>query len=386
VQAGFRTGLSAGEHGMIGNGIWDRKCLKARFWEQSSRLVAGERIWQKFRAAGGRVGMLFWQQSLGEDVDVVLSPAPIHKHHGGMVQDCYSQPSGLYADLCRRVGRKFSLMNYWGPMASHKSSAWIAQATAALLADRKVAPDLCLTYLPVLDYDLQRYGVGHERSQRALEHALNQLQALYRSAQANDYEFLAFGDYALENVTGGPVYPNRALKKAGLLRGRKVGGMEYADFYTSRAFAMVDHEVAHVYVPDEANLAEVSRSLAELPGVAEVLDGPGQADWGIRHANAGELVLVAEPGRWFAYPWWDTAATAPDYASHVDIHNKPGYDPAELFWGWPPGSVSQRPERIGGTHGRAGSGRKVAWASSVMDGEYSSVLELARAVKTFLEG
>jgi predicted AlkP superfamily pyrophosphatase or phosphodiesterase len=381
VQASFRTASAPAQHGMIANGLWDRRYLKARFWEQSSALVEGERIWKKYREAGHTVGMLFWQQSMGEDVDVVLTPAPIHKHHGGMIQDCYCRPAGLYADLCRNVGRKFNLMNYWGPMASYKASAWIADATAALLADSELAPDLCLTYLPVLDYDLQRYGMEHPRSIKALDHLFSQLKLLKDSAEKNGYDLLIFGDYALADVMGEPVYPNRELLKHGLLSVRDIEGMSYPDFYTGQAFVMVDHEVGHVYVKDEQKIGEVRRVLEALPGVAEVLDREQQASIGIDHENSGELVILAEAGLWFAYPWWSVDSEAPDYASHVDIHNKPGYDPAELFWGWPPGAVSRRPERIGGTHGRAGAGRSVAWASTCIEGEPQRLVELAEMLR-----
>ena len=96
----------------------------------TSALVAGERIWEGFRRRGGTVAMLFWQQSLGEAVDAVLSPAPIHKHHGGMIEDCYCRPAGLYGRLCDAVGGRFKLRHYWGPFASTKAGDWIAAATA----------------------------------------------------------------------------------------------------------------------------------------------------------------------------------------------------------------------------------------------------------------
>jgi hypothetical protein len=237
-----------------------------------------------------------------------------------------------------------------------------------------------------LDYDLQRYGTGHARSRKALEQALKQLDILRLAAERNGYEILVFGDYALEDVSGSVIYPNRELRRHEFLSVRDVDGMEYPDLYSSRAFAMVDHAVAHVYVADEADIAGVAGVLRDLPGVEQVLDADGQDDFGIGHANSGELVLLAKPGSWFAYPWWRDGSAAPDYAGHVDIHNKPGYDPAELFWGWPPGSVSRRPERVGGTHGRVGAGHEVAWASSVLDGDYRSLVDLSLAVREYIEG
>ncbi len=384
AQATFRTAGAPGEHGMVANGLWDRRYVKARFWEQSSALVDGDRIWKDFRAAGHTVAMLFWQQSLGEGADIILSPAPIHKHHGGMIQDCYCQPTGLYERLQRQIGRGFNLMHYWGPLASHRSSAWIADATAAVMADPELSPDLCLTYLPLLDYDLQRYGTNHTRSRRALKQLLGQVHALRVSAATHGYEVLIFGDYALGDVTAPPVFPNLELRKRGFLDVRRVRGMTYPDMHKSAAFAMVDHEIAHVFVRDASDLAAVRDALEGVPGVAEVLGREQQNARGVGHINAGELMLVAEAGSWMAYPWWEDAREAPDYAGHVDIHNKPGYDPCELFWGWPPGSVSRNPARVRGTHGRVGAGREIAWASTCIESGAQSLAEVAAAVQKWL--
>ncbi|MBM4144239.1 MAG: alkaline phosphatase family protein [Lentisphaerae bacterium] len=384
AQATFRTASGPDRHGMVANGLWDRAYARARFWEQSATLVAGPRIWDGFRRSGRRVAMLFWQQSLGEAADIVLSPAPIHKHHGGMIQDCYCRPPGLYARLCAAVGRRFDLMRYWGPCASWRSSQWIAEATAALLADPENAPDLCLTYLPALDYDLQRFGTRHPRSLRALRHLLRQIELLRRAADARGYALLVFGDYAMADVNGGPVLPNLALRREGLLNVRRVRGMSYLDPHTSAAFVVADHEIGHVYVREAAAAPRVRSALAALPGIEAVLDRAAQAERGAAHANSGELVLVAAAGSWIAYPWWDKPREAPDYAAHVDIHNKPGYDPAELFWGWPPGSVSRDPRRVRGTHGRNDSGREIAWAFDLLEREAGSLRDLAGCARDWL--
>jgi len=386
VQAGFRTALPPSGHGMIANGLFCRDLRKVTFWEQSSALIAGERIWAGFRRRGGKVGMLFWQQSLGEDVDVVLSPAPIHKHHGGMIQDCYSKPAGLYERLCKHVGRKFNLCHYWGPMASWKSGQWIADATAALLADKELAPDLCMTYLPTLDYDLQRHGPDHPSSAASLRRLAAQLERILEAAGSQGWEAIVFGDYAMHNVCGEAVFPNRALLEAGIMKARNVKGALYPDLHAGGAFAMVDHQVAHVYVKDDDRIGRVKELLAELPGVAEVLDREYQAAARVDHPNSGELLIVAEADRWFAYPWWTARRQAPDYARHVDIHNKPGFDPCELLWGWPPMSVSVNAARVKGSHGRAGDGCEVAWGATFdLPGQPRNLIDLAASVREWLE-
>jgi len=384
VQASFRTASVPAAHGMIANGLYHRALHRCMFWEQSADLVSGARIWEGFRRRGGRVGVLFWQQSLGERADIVLSPAPIHRHHGGMIQDCYARPQGLCRRICDKLGRKFKLRQYWGPLASAKVGDWIADATAAVMREEELAPELLLTYLPTLDYDFQRGGPKHHKSRKAVDRLTKQLGLLLEAADGNGYEVMVFGDYAIRETTSGDagVLPNRALLGAGLMKARGVKEMLYPDFHTSRAFAMVDHEVAHVYVRDPADIEDTRAVLKKTPGVAEVLDRSAQAKLDLDHPNSGELVIVPEEGRWFAYPWWTEKREAPDYAGHVDIHNKPGFDPCELFFGWPPPSVSRDTARIRGSHGRVGAGREVVWAATFdLPEQPGSIVELASAVR-----
>ncbi|MCK5849929.1 MAG: alkaline phosphatase family protein [Kiritimatiellae bacterium] len=386
AQASFKTASAPAEHGMIGNGLFLRDIMRPLFWEQSSKLVSGTRIWDKFRENGGTVGMFFWQQSLGESVDAVLSPAPVHKHHGGIVQSCYSQPADLYDKVCASIGRPFNLMHYWGPIASVKSSDWIASATSTILLDKKIAPDLCLTYLPALDYDLQRYGPDSPRAGKAVRALFRELNKIITVATSSGYEVVIFGDYAISEVKGGAILPNRALLDANLFVCRDVEGALYPDFNTSKAFAMVDHEIAHVYINDPKAMELTANLLRELPGIEKVLDKQEQKALGIAHNRSGDLMLIAENGHWFAYPWWKDNSTAPDYAKHVDIHNKPGYDPCELFFGWPPMTISRNLNRIKGSHGKIGGTRQACWASTCqLDTEPTTLLELASSIRNWLE-
>ncbi|HPB11825.1 MAG TPA: alkaline phosphatase family protein [Kiritimatiellia bacterium] len=382
AQASLRTGLAPAAHGMVANGLFDPLLRRAAFWEQSCVLVQGPRIWQTFRDRGGTVGLTFFQQSLGEPVDLLCSPAPIHTHGGGMIMGCYGWPDGVEARLAAHAGGAFRLSQYWGPLASVKSSEWIADAVAGLLAEPD-APDLLFTYLPGLDYDLQRFGPDHPRSLRALAAVHAELERLFAVAAANGYEAAAFGDYAMTPVTGAPVFPNRALCEAGLMVVRKVRGMHYPDFHQSRAFALADHQVAPVAVLDPSALPRTAEVLGGLDGVAQVLDKAGQAALGVDHPRAGDLLLVASPGRWFAYPWWSDARVAPDYAGHVDIHNKPGYDPCELFFGRSPFRICQDPTRIRGTHGLAGPGCEAAFVST-QPFACSTLPAFAAALRTWL--
>ena len=126
-----------------------------------------------------------------------------------------------------------------------------------------------------------------------------------------------------------PVEINRALRRAGLLNVYTQAGMEYLDPWTSRAFAVADHQIAHVYTSDVAAARE---ALTGLEGIAELLEGSALADAGLAHERSGELVALAERDAWFTYHYWLDNEHAPDFGRQVEIHRKPGYDPAELFF------------------------------------------------------
>ena len=382
AQATLRTALPPSRHGMIANGLMDRNLRRPLFWEQSSALVDGERIWKQFRENGGTVGMTFFQQSLGESVDQVLSPAPIHKHGGGIIMDCSSRPESLYAALRQYAGGAFKLHRYWGPLASTASSTWIAKAMAGLLGSAD-APDLLFTYLPCLDYDLQRYGIEHKKSTKALKELQQELSLLFKTAADNGYEVVAFGDYAITDVTEGVIFPNRALKKAGLLKTRKIKKMHYPDMHNSRAFAVVDHQVALVTCFDISAMEKTAEVIKSLEGVNEVMGAERQCEMQVEHPRGCDLLVTAKPGCWFAYPWWNYNDEAPGYADHVDIHNKPGYDPCELFFGSAPLHTSQKTEKIRGTHGLTDPGCETALFTT-LDIKPTSLLELAQKLKECL--
>ncbi|MBI2195216.1 MAG: alkaline phosphatase family protein [Planctomycetes bacterium] len=349
VQASLTTGRAPASHAIIANGYYDRDRLLVSFWEQSDRLVTASRIWDAARAQLPSLtsAMLFWQNSIGSNNDWILTPKPIHRHSGGMIPCCYSRPPGLYDELAAEIG-PFNLFWYWGPFTSIRGSQWIARATAEIL--RRHRPHLVLSYLPHLDYSQQREGPAGPSVARDLGQVDACLGELLDVASAHDYTLVVAGEYGIEAVSRA-VFPNRLLRERGILVPYVVRGMEYLDYGQSRAFAMVDHQIAHVFCHPSAT-REVLELFRACPGIERVLDRDEQAAWGIQHPKSGELVLVAAPGHWLAYPWWREAAARPDFATHVDIHNKPGYDPLELFWEWHPFRVAQDASRLRGSHGR----------------------------------
>ncbi|MEW6379171.1 MAG: nucleotide pyrophosphatase/phosphodiesterase family protein [bacterium] len=383
VQASLRTAALPRSHGIVGNGFFFREEWKPLFWEQSSRLIQGPRIWEGFRSRGGKVALMFIQQSLGPDSDLFLSPAPVHKHHGGMILDCISEPPELNHRLRQALGRVFPLHHYWGPLASKKSSQWITRALMAVMEGE--SPDFLYAYLPHLDYALQKYGPTAQESRKAFHELDSLLGSLLPAARKGKYRVILFGDYPILEARG-VVFPNKALRKAGFFKTRDIGGRLYPNYHTSAAFGIADHQIAHIQLFEPGKLQEVRDVLEKLPGVDKVLDRTAMAEVGLDHPRSGELVLVASPGYWFDYRWWDERKEAPDFAGHVDIHNKPGYDPCELFWGWPPPSISQNPSRIKGTHGRVDHHEPVFYATDLeLPHEPGSIIELAESIRELLD-
>jgi predicted AlkP superfamily pyrophosphatase or phosphodiesterase len=330
VQATLLTGASPSEHGIVGNGWYFRDLGEVLLWRQHHGLVGGEKLWQAARRAhpGYTVANVCWWYAMGADVDWTVTPRPIYRADGRKDPDFYTYPADLHDELEASSGA-FPLFSYWGPGAGIASSRWISRAARQVMATRD--PDLTLVYLPHLDYDLQRFGPADPQAATAAGELDAVLGPLLDTAAARGATVVALSEYAIGAVHR-PVHLNRMLRAAGLLNVHTQDGMEYLDPWTSRAFAVADHQVAHVYVRDPADLAAVGKLCVDLPGVGEVLDGEGKARHGLDHARSGELVLLAEPDAWFTYYYWTDAGAAPDFASHVEIHRKPGYDPAELLF------------------------------------------------------
>ncbi len=326
VQATFLTGQTPAGHGIVGNGWYFRDLGEVLLWRQHHALIEGERVWDAIRKdrPGYTVANICWWYAMGADVDWTITPRPIYRADGRTEPDCYTIPAELHDEL-----PEFPLFTYWGPGAGLPSSKWIAEAAVHVMQTRD--PDLTLVYVPHLDYDLQRFGPADPRSAQAAAALDEVLGPLLDAAAARGATLVALSEYGITEVSR-PVHVNRALRAAGLLHVHTQDGMEYLDPWTSRAFAVADHQVAHVYVRDPADLAAVAKICAELPGVGQVLDETGKAEHGLDHARSGELVLLAEPDAWFTYYYWLDDKRAPDFATHVEIHRKPGYDPAELFF------------------------------------------------------
>jgi predicted AlkP superfamily pyrophosphatase or phosphodiesterase len=337
MQASMLTGLPPSGHGIVGNGWFFRDLGEVWLWRQGHGLVQGETVWDAARRSRPdlTVANLCWWYAMGTTADWTVTPRPVYHADGRKSPDCYTRPPSLHDELTAELG-PFPLFQFWGPGAGIASSQWIGRGAEQVLARHR--PDLCLVYLPHLDYDLQRHGPDGPEAIAAARAVDAVAGRVIDTAGAQGAAVVALSEYGIAPADR-PVDVNRALRRAGLLevftqaggRGGRARNMEYLDPYASAAFAVADHQVAHVYVRDPGLVDKVAAVLGALPGVAEVLDGDGKRAAGLDHERAGELVAVAGPGTWFTYYYWLDDARAPDFARTVEIHRKPGYDPAELF-------------------------------------------------------
>jgi predicted AlkP superfamily pyrophosphatase or phosphodiesterase len=329
VQSTFLTGKLPREHGIVGNGWYFRDLSQVWLWRQSNQLVHGEKLWDeaKRRDASFSVAKLFWWYNMYSSADISVTPRPMYTADGRKLPDVYTDPPELRAELSQQLGM-FPLFNFWGPRADISSTSWIAKSAERII--EKSAPTLTLVYLPHLDYDLQRFGPNDPRIAKALTEVDAVCAELLELAKLKNLRVVVLSEYGITPVSDA-IHVNRALREAGFLQVREEVGLEQLDAGASRAFAVADHQVAHVYVRNPADIPAVRAICEKLDGVEQVLDNAGKRAAGLDHDRAGELVLVSRADRWFSYYFWLDDARAPDYARTVDIHLKPGYDPVELF-------------------------------------------------------
>lgn len=349
AQASMLTGKLPQEHGIVGNGWLYRDTMEVRFWQQSNRLLQAEPLYVTARRRAAergekfRCAKLFWWFNQGAAVDISVTPKPHYGADGNKAFDILSEPDAWTGRLKQTLG-DFPFQTFWGPMAGLPSTQWIARAAAEILRGEDGPPELTLVYLPHLDYDTQRLGPDDCDWPSLAGELDGACEPLLDAARQVGARVWVVNEYAHVQV-GRPVGLNGALRKAGMLTARDGPFGQQLDTFASRAFAVCDHQIAHVYVNNSRDLERV-RALRDVPGVGRVLVGEERREVGLDHPRAGDAVFLAERDAWFEYSFWSHDDRAPDYARTVDIHRKPGYDPCELFFEprlrWPKGRVLWR--------------------------------------------
>lgn len=329
VQSTYVTGKWPSEHGIVGNGWYDHTDSEIKFWKQSNKLVQAEKIWDKAKRLDPTftVSKMFWWYNMYSTADYSVTPRPNYLADGRKMPDCYSEPAALRDELQKELGT-FPLFQFWGPGANIKSTQWIADAS--VITDKKYNPTLTLIYLPHLDYCLQKFGQDFHLIAKELgeiDRVVEQLVTHYTQAGAR---IMLLSEYGITNVDR-PIYVNRVLRENNWLGIRVERGLELLDAGASKAFAVADHQIAHIYIKDPAWVSKVKSVVEKIPGVELVLDKQEQKAHHIDHERSGDLVLMADARSWFCYYYWMDDSKAPDFARSVDIFKKPGYDPVEMF-------------------------------------------------------
>ena len=337
AQSTYLTGALPSEHGIVGNGWYNRELAEVQFWKQSNHLVQAPKVWERLRTAapGFTCAKLFWWYNMYSSADWSITPRPMYPADGRKVFDVYTGPMELREEIKKDLG-EFPFATFWGPAAGVKSpqggpdaaSRWIAES--AKWIEQRHQPTLSLIYLPHLDYNLQRLGPAHPgiaEDVRAIDAIVGELLDFFRQRAIS---VLLLSEYGITPVDT-PVHLNRAFRRRGWIAVKDELGLEMLDCGASRVFAVADHQVAHVYLNDRSLEIEARKLLESQPGVARVLGSAEKKEVGLEHPRAGDLVVLAAENAWFTYYYWMDDAVAPDFARCVDIHRKPGYDPVELF-------------------------------------------------------
>ena len=367
AQSNYLTGKLPSQHGIVGNGWFNREFAETQFWKQSNHVVHGKKIWDELRFNDSTIQRFttancFWWFNMYSSVDYSITPRPMYPADGRKFFDVYSWPYSIRTEIKKDLG-EFPFFGFWGPAAGIDSpkckadcvSRWIAES--AKWIENKYSPTLNLIYLPHLDYNLQRHGpfvVGDEVTSLTLKTSgqsepphvgsykinpkihcdLREIDAivgdLIDSFAKRGVEMVLLSEYGITNVDT-PVHLNRIFREQGWLTVKEELSLEILDAGASKVFAVADHQVAHVYINDKSLEKSVREVLERTSGVEKVLGQAEKIAASIDHLRAGDLIAVAQENAWFTYYYWLNDARAPDFARTVDIHRKPGYDPVELF-------------------------------------------------------
>jgi predicted AlkP superfamily pyrophosphatase or phosphodiesterase len=337
AQSTYLTGTTPAQHGIVGNGWYHRELAEVQFWKQSNHIVQGRKIWEELRelSPGFTCAKLFWWYNMYSTADYSITPRPMYPADGRKFFDIYAWPYAIRPEIKAALG-EFPFPGFWGPAAGVKTpqgprdaaTRWIAES--AKWIENKYAPSLSLVYLPHLDYNLQRLGPKHPDIAQDLREIDAIVGDLIDFFAQRSVQVMLLSEYGITQVDT-PIHVNRFLREDGWLTIKNELGLELLDYGASKAFAVADHQVAHIYLKDRAIEAKVRTGLEKTPGVERVLNRAEQAELGIHHPRAGDLIAIAKENAWFTYYYWFDDSLAPDFARCVDIHRKPGYDPVELF-------------------------------------------------------
>jgi predicted AlkP superfamily pyrophosphatase or phosphodiesterase len=343
AQSTYLTGSPPSYHGIVGNGWYNRDLAEVQFWKQSNKLVHGRKLWEELRERNSNFSCakLFWWYNMYSSADYSITPRPMYPADGRKVFDIYTWPYSIRTEIKKDLG-EFPFPTFWGPAAGRQTpqgppdatSRWIAES--AKWVEQRYSPTLSLIYLPHLDYNLQRYGpsAGDGHCNSMIQPDLKDIDTIVGDLidffSKRSVQVIVLSEYGITNANE-PIHINRILRSAGWVTVKDELGLELLDCGASKAFAVADHQVAHIYLNDPAVEKSLRDLLGRQEGIERVLGKAEKIAEGIDHTRAGDLIAVASENAWFTYFYWMDDKLAPDFARTVDIHRKPGYDPIELF-------------------------------------------------------
>ena len=337
AQSNYLTGKTATDHGIVGNGWYNRDLAEIHFWKQSNQLVQAPKVWEALRERHNdfTCAKVFWWYNMYSGTNWSITPRPMYPADGRKVFDIYTHPTSIRKNIKKDLG-EFPFPGFWGPAAGIKTpqgsaesvSRWIADS--AIWLENKHSPTLSTVYLPHLDYNLQRLGPKDPLiavDLRLVDDIIRDLITFYDNRGVQP---MLLSEYGITEVNKA-IHLNRILREAGWVTVKEELGLEILDPGASQAFAVADHQIAHIYINNKSILPEVRQAIEAVDGVHAVLNTEEMIELGINHHRSGDLIAVSNENAWFTYYYWLEDERAPDFARTVDIHRKPGYDPVELF-------------------------------------------------------
>ena len=352
AQATMLTGKTANQHGVVANGFYWRDKQKVEMWTAWNEVIHQPQLWDSLKAQGVSTAAWFPMLSKGCNADYVCMPAPIHQPDGSEDLWCYTKPQEFYGTLLEKLDH-FPLKHFWGPMANINSTQWIADS--AVTAAETFKPQFFYIYLPHLDYAAQKFGPDSQQAADAVKELDGVIGVMAQQINAayQDVDWIVASEYEITPVDH-VSYPNRLLRSAGLLQVKTNEGdddREYLDLSASQAWAMVDHQFSHIFVRDrdKATIKKIVELFKGSEGIEKVLTAAERGH--LDHPRSGDVILASTANSWQAYYWWEKDEQAPDFATTVDIHKKPGYDPVELFFDFEKMQVPLDASLIKGSHG-----------------------------------
>ncbi|HVJ84097.1 MAG TPA: alkaline phosphatase family protein [Caulifigura sp.] len=326
VQATLTTGVGPERHGVVANSLYLRDKGEVETWPAWGEMVQAPPIWETLKQRDATITSALWFPALAKRANAdLVCMLTTDNADLDRSRTCDTRPPELSAALQDSLG-PFPGAQPRG--ARLKQAAWIVDS---FVQSAYVArPRFSYVALSHLEMAALKFGPDSTEVLTAvaeLDMAIGALVDGFAAAGIKDVTWLVASEYCIGPVTS-VGSPNRTLREAGLLTPVASDGVEHLALRDAKAFALVDHQLAHVYVRDHADIASVAAALRGDPAVDQVLVGEARAAVGLNHERSGEIVLLARPESWFAYDWWLDDADAPRV---VPAHQKLGWDPVELL-------------------------------------------------------